>query len=96
MMIFVFLGAWTQGVLPLCIGTVPMESLAQRNAAASGLIMATGMIGGRAHRTGRMRSSGRSIRSGVAIAICGAAAALAALTCRALGETRRASEEHRC
>jgi len=87
MMIFVFLGAWSQGVLPLCIGTVPMESLAQRNAAASGLIMATGMIGGGLIGPAVCGRLADLFDLGAAIAICGAAAALAALTCRTLGET---------
>jgi hypothetical protein len=64
-----------------------MESLAQRNAAASGLIMATGMIGGGLIGPAVCGRLADLFDLGVAIAICGAAAALAALTCRALGET---------
>lgn len=42
----VFVGAWTQGVLPLCIGTIPMESTPRGDATAAGLMMAIGMIVG--------------------------------------------------
>ena len=87
LMIFVFLGAWVQGVIPLCIGTVPMESTPQRNATASGFIMAFGMIVGGLIGPAVCGRLADWFSLGVAIGVCGAAALAAAATCRALTET---------
>jgi len=87
MMIFVFMGAWTQGVLPLCIGTVPMESIPQRNATASGFIMAFGMIVGGLIGPAVCGRLADMFNLGVAIGVCGVAAIAAAATCRAITET---------
>ena len=87
LMIFMFLGAWTQGVLPLCIGTVPMESTPKRSATASGFIMASGMIVGGLIGPAVCGRLADLFNLGVAIGICGGAALVAAAICRAISET---------
>jgi MFS family permease len=87
LIVFVFLGAWAQGVLPLCIGTVPMESTPQRNATASGFIMAFGMIVGGLIGPAVCGRLADLFNLGVAIGVCGVAALAAAATCRAIIET---------
>lgn len=87
LMAFAFVGAWAQGVLPLCIGTVPMESTSNRSATASGLMMAVGMISGGLIGPAVCGRLADLFDLTVPMAICGGAALVAAAACSGLVET---------
>jgi MFS family permease len=87
LMAFAFIGAWAQGVLPLCIGTVPMESITNRSATASGLIMGSGMIVGGLIGPAVCGRLADLIGLGVPLWCCGVAALAGAVTSRGLTET---------
>jgi len=87
LMAFAFVGAWAQGALPLCIGTVPMESIASRSATASGLIMGSGMILGGLIGPAVCGRLADLIDLSVPIWCCVVAALAGAITSRGLTET---------
>lgn len=82
-----FIGAWAQGVLPLCIGTVPMESTSNRSATASGLMMAVGMMSGGLAGPALCGRLADLFDLTVPMWICGGAALVAAAACSGLAET---------
>jgi ACS family hexuronate transporter-like MFS transporter len=87
LMVAVFIGAWAQGVLPLCIGTVPMESAPNRDAAAPGMMLLIGMIVGGI--MGPAAFGWLADRYGLAVPLwgCAIAALVAAAICSRLDET---------
>ena len=91
LMAFAFVGAWAQGVLPLCIGTVPMESTSNRSATASGLMMAVGMISGGLIGPAVCGRLADLFDLTAPLWICGGAALAAAVACSGLVETAPAA-----
>jgi MFS family permease len=91
LMTFAFVGAWAQGVLPLCIGTVPLESTSNRRATASGLMMAVGMISGGLIGPAVCGRLADLFDLTAPMWICGSAALAAAVACSRLAETAPAA-----
>ena len=86
-MTLIFLGSWAHGLLPLCIGTVPLESVPTRDTAACGLTMLVGMICGGIAGPGLFGYLADAFDLGVPLWACACAAAIAAIICIKLDET---------
>ena len=82
-----FVGSWAQGLLPLCIGTVPLESVPNKDATASGLMMLTGMIAGGIAGPAFFGYLADAYDLSVPLWGCAGAAIVAALICSRLTET---------
>jgi ACS family hexuronate transporter-like MFS transporter len=82
-----FVGAWGQGLLPLCIGTVPLESVPNKDATASGLMMLIGMIAGGIAGPAAFGYLADAYDLSIPLWGCASAAIIAALICSRLSET---------
>lgn len=82
-----FVGSWAQGLLPLCIGTVPLESVPNKDTTASGLMMLIGMIGGGIAGPAIFGHLADAYNLSIPLWGCAGAAVIAALICSRLVET---------